>query len=92
MRKMKPHRKPSPDAIQGHSQEHYNYLLYGALDDNILGVRYYNGYATEGETVVLRREPQNQYDANAIRVDNVQGEQIGHILRGLAAKLAKSTK
>ncbi|KAF5850169.1 hypothetical protein GGP41_002388 [Bipolaris sorokiniana] len=71
--------KPSPDAIQGHSQEHYNYLLYGALDDNILGVRYYNGYATEGETVVLRREPQNQYDANAIRVDNRAGGQAGEI-------------
>lgn len=39
--------------------------------------------------MVLRREPHNQYDANAICVDNVRGEQIGHIPRGLAAKLAK---
>ncbi|KAH7560230.1 hypothetical protein BM1_03864 [Bipolaris maydis] len=68
----------APDATQGYSQQHYNYLLYGALDDKIFG----------GETV-LRREPHDRYSANVIRVDNVQGEQIGHIPRGLAAKLAK---
>ncbi|EMD91130.1 hypothetical protein COCC4DRAFT_71487 [Bipolaris maydis ATCC 48331] len=51
----------APDATQGYSEQHYNYLL----------------------------EPRDRYDANVIRVDNVQGEQIGHILRGLAAKLAK---
>ncbi|EUC38636.1 hypothetical protein COCCADRAFT_647 [Bipolaris zeicola 26-R-13] len=84
-----PKQSQAPDATQGYSQQHYNYLFYGALDDKIVGVRYYNGYATEGETVVLRREPHNQYDANAICVDNVRGEQIGHIPRGLAAKLAK---
>ncbi|EMD62149.1 hypothetical protein COCSADRAFT_192184 [Bipolaris sorokiniana ND90Pr] len=88
--KMKPHRKPSPDAIQGHSQEHYNYLLYGALDDNILGVRYYNGYATEGETVVLRREPQNQYDANAIRVDNEKYNVLEAEAKGQLDKYRKS--
>ncbi|USP79733.1 Putative SWI/SNF-related matrix-associated actin-dependent regulator of chromatin subfamily A member 3-like 1 [Curvularia clavata] len=79
----------APNSTQGYSQQHYNYLLYGSLDNKIVGVRYYNGYATTGETVVLRREPHNQYDSNAIRVDNVQGEQIGHIPRLLAAKLAK---
>jgi SWI/SNF-related matrix-associated actin-dependent regulator of chromatin subfamily A3 len=36
----------------------------------------------------VRREPNNQYDRNAIRVLNVQGAQIGHIPRGPAAKLA----
>lgn len=29
-----------------------------------------------------------KYDRNAIRIDNVQGTQIGHIPRKLAAKLA----
>lgn len=53
-----------------------------------MGVRYYRGYATPGEHVVLKREPTNQYDRNAIRVDNVMGAQIGHIPRNLAAKLA----
>lgn len=58
-------------------------------DGKIVGVRYYNGFATAGEMVVLRREPSNPYDSNAIRVDNVLGNQIGHIPRTVAAKLAE---
>lgn len=54
-----------------------------------MGVRFYRGRATKGEHVVLKREPQNQYDRNAVRVDNVMGAQIGHIGRVVAAKLAK---
>ncbi|KAH8808943.1 SNF2 family N-terminal domain-containing protein [Xylogone sp. PMI_703] len=64
------------------------WVCIGAIDAKIVGIRYYNGYATMGESVLLRREPQNQYDRNAIAVQNVQGEQIGHIPRTLAAKLA----
>jgi hypothetical protein len=30
-----------------------------ALDVKIVGVRYYDGYATSGEVVVCSREPQN---------------------------------
>ncbi|KAJ5495403.1 hypothetical protein N7539_000519 [Penicillium diatomitis] len=63
-------------------------ILYGKIDGKIVGVRFYRGVATPGEHVVLRREPHNQYDRNAIRVDNVMGAQIGHIPRGMAAKLA----
>ncbi|KAJ5665096.1 uncharacterized protein N7477_007544 [Penicillium maclennaniae] len=65
------------------------FVMYGQLPAKIVGVRFYNGVATSGEHVLLKREPQNQYDPNAIRVDNVMGAQIGHIPRGLAAKLAK---
>lgn len=42
-----------------------------------------------GERILIRREPTNQYDSNAIRVDNVRSQQIGHIPRQMAAKLAK---
>lgn len=38
---------------------------------------------------MIRREPGNPYDRNAIRVDNVAGEQIGHIPRQMAAKVAR---
>ena len=62
--------------------------LYGILATKIVGVQYYNGHATVGEHVLIRREPRNQYDSNAIRVDNVQRLQIGHIPRQIAAKLA----
>ncbi|KAB8264041.1 SNF2 family N-terminal domain-containing protein [Aspergillus pseudonomiae] len=66
-----------------------NSMLYGNLNTKIVGVRYYRGHATYGEHVILRRQPENQYDSNAIRVDNVMGAQIGHIPRNMAAKLAK---
>ncbi|KAK4130663.1 RAD5-like protein [Trichocladium antarcticum] len=62
--------------------------LYGSLESKIVGVRYYTGMATTGEVVVCKRDPSNQYDGNAIRVDNVLGRQIGHIPRTVAAKLA----
>lgn len=37
---------------------------------------------------MIKREPSNPYDSNAIRIDNVQGTQIGHLPRQLAEKLA----
>ncbi|KAK0718081.1 RAD5-like protein [Lasiosphaeria miniovina] len=55
---------------------------------HIVGVRYYNGVASIGELVTCKREPSNQYDRNAIRVDNVFGVQAGHVPRSIAAKLA----
>ncbi|CAO2649002.1 Nn.00g099510.m01.CDS01 [Neocucurbitaria sp. VM-36] len=79
----------APDATQGYTEHAYSYGLYGTMHAKIVGVRYYDGYATLGEMVMCRREPDNQYDRNAIRVLNVQGEQIGHLPRTLAAKLAK---
>ncbi|KAK0666119.1 putative DNA repair and recombination protein RAD5B [Cercophora samala] len=62
--------------------------LYGSLASKIVGVRYYNGVVTIGEVVVSRREPSNQYDENAIRIDNVFGSQVGHVPRTVASKLA----
>ena len=64
------------------------FVLYGTILNKIVGIQYYNGHATNGEHVMVRREPTNQYDRNAIRVDNVRREQIGHIPRTVAAKLA----
>ncbi|OIW31626.1 RAD5-like protein [Coniochaeta ligniaria NRRL 30616] len=62
--------------------------LYGSLDSKVVGVQYYRGYASAGEVVTCHREPRNQYDRNAIRVDNVLGQQVGHIPRTVAEKLA----
>ncbi|PNP52200.1 hypothetical protein THARTR1_07409 [Trichoderma harzianum] len=57
-------------------------------DGKIVGVRYYDGYASPGEAVLCRREPANQYDKNAIRIDNVLHQQIGHLPRKIVEKLA----
>ncbi|VUC23134.1 unnamed protein product [Clonostachys rosea] len=63
--------------------------LYNTLDAKIVGVRYYNGYASAGEVVLCRREPTNmKHDRNAIRVENVVGQQIGHLPRKVVEKLA----
>ncbi|KAF2759342.1 hypothetical protein EJ05DRAFT_451626 [Pseudovirgaria hyperparasitica] len=63
--------------------------FYGTLSTKIVGVQYYAGQATAGELFLVRREPNNMYDRNAIRALNVREEQIGHIPRAVAAKLAK---
>jgi SWI/SNF-related matrix-associated actin-dependent regulator of chromatin subfamily A3 len=79
------------DLIQGSQDDssYVSFMHYGSLRTKIVGVRYYNGYATIGEHVLLHREPNNPYDRNAIQVLNVMGNQIGHIPRDVAARLAK---
>jgi len=42
----------------------------------------------DGERVNIRREPLNQYDRNAFQVVNISGNQVGHIKRDVAARLA----
>ncbi|KAL8937424.1 MAG: hypothetical protein Q9216_004435, partial [Gyalolechia sp. 2 TL-2023] len=76
----------SQDGNNG-TEESEEYELYGILSTKIVGVQYYTGYATIGEYVSVRRQPTNPYDSNAIRINNVLGDQIGHIGRGPAAKL-----
>ena len=66
-----------------------NFEHYGTLDTKIVGVQYYRGQATRGEWVIIKREPSNPYDRNAIRIDNVRNVQIGHIPRKMAEKLAR---
>ena len=43
---------------------------------------------TLGEEILLRREPTNPYDPNAIRVERQNGYQIGYLNRHLASTLA----
>ncbi|KAJ1333638.1 SMARC subfamily A3 [Microdochium nivale] len=62
--------------------------LYGSFEGKIVGVRYYSGVVTPGEMILCIREADNQYDSNAIRIDNVMRRQIGHLPRTLAKKLA----
>ncbi|KAI1928277.1 hypothetical protein LOZ65_002053 [Ophidiomyces ophidiicola] len=66
-----------------------SFELYGIISNKIVGVRFYNGQASKGECVNIRREPSNQYDPNSIRVDNVMGDQIGHLPRHLSMSLAR---
>ncbi|CAK5281753.1 unnamed protein product [Mycena citricolor] len=62
--------------------------LYVTLRTNIVGIQYYRGLVGAGEQVLLLREPTNQYDSNAIRAVNIGGQQVGHMPKNVAMKLA----
>ncbi|XP_066477264.1 helicase-like transcription factor isoform X2 [Tiliqua scincoides] len=62
--------------------------LFGTLRGNVVGLRYYTGVVNNNELVSLQREPNNPYDRNAVKVINVNGDQVGHIKKELAASLA----
>uniref|UniRef100_A0A8C3G9K9 Helicase-like transcription factor n=1 Tax=Cyclopterus lumpus TaxID=8103 RepID=A0A8C3G9K9_CYCLU len=63
-------------------------VLFGHLQGTVVGLRYYSGVVNQGEMVGLVRQPQNQYDRNAVMVANIYGNQVGHIKRELAAAMA----
>ncbi|KAG7098689.1 hypothetical protein E1B28_000603 [Marasmius oreades] len=62
--------------------------LYCELMTKVVGIQYYKGLVGPGEEVVLRREPSNKYDRNAICVSNIGGSQVGHLPRDVVARLA----
>jgi SWI/SNF-related matrix-associated actin-dependent regulator of chromatin subfamily A3 len=66
-----------------------DHTFLGYTDCDIVGVRYYSGSVNNDEQVLLTREPTNAYDPNAVRVDNIQHQQIGHIRREQARVLAQ---
>nr|XP_033813689.1 helicase-like transcription factor isoform X2 [Geotrypetes seraphini] len=63
-------------------------ILFGVMRGNVVGLSYYTGVVNNNEMVALQREPSNPYDKNAVKVNNVNGDQVGHIKRELAAALA----
>jgi SWI/SNF-related matrix-associated actin-dependent regulator of chromatin subfamily A3 len=74
---------------QAVSNDNDHLFLYGDLPTKVVGIQHYTGLANQGEHILVRREPGNPYDSNAIRIDNVSAAQIGHIPRRMAEKLAK---
>ncbi|XP_051012917.1 helicase-like transcription factor [Acomys russatus] len=70
------------------SDEDLDLVLFGTLRGQVVGLRYYTGVVNNNEMVALQREPNNPYDKNAIKVNNVNGTQVGHLKRDLAAALA----
>jgi len=47
------------------------------------------GRCQEGESLILKREPMNRYDANAVAVLRGNGEQIGYLSRDDAEWVAR---
>ncbi|XP_065267489.1 helicase-like transcription factor [Emys orbicularis] len=76
------------DDIPGTDEDTDSAVLFGTLRGNVVGLRYYTGVVNNNEMVALQREPSNLYDKNAVKVNNVNGNQVGHIKKELAAPLA----
>ncbi|XP_074767802.1 helicase-like transcription factor isoform X3 [Athene noctua] len=74
--------------ISGTEEDTDSAILYGTLRGSVVGLRYYTGIVNNNEMVALQRDPNNPYDKNAVRVNNVNGDQVGHIKKELAAALA----
>ncbi|NXX08044.1 HLTF factor, partial [Larus smithsonianus] len=78
----------SVDDTSGTEEDTDSAVLYGTLRGSVVGLRYYTGIVNNNEMVALQREPNNPYDKNAVKVNNVNGDQVGHIKKELAAALA----
>ncbi|XP_040205021.1 helicase-like transcription factor isoform X2 [Rana temporaria] len=83
-----PENLPSTNDSSSADEDFDSLVLFGMLRGNVVGLRYYTGVVNNNEMVALQREPKNQYDRNAVKVNNVNGEQVGHIKKELAAALA----
>ncbi|XP_012638282.1 helicase-like transcription factor isoform X2 [Microcebus murinus] len=70
------------------SDEELDSVLFGTLRCRVVGLRYYTGVVNNNEMVALQREPNNSYDKNAIKVNNVNGNQVGYLKKDHAAALA----
>jgi single-stranded-DNA-specific exonuclease len=71
----------------------HNYQHGSRICTRVAGVTFNGRQAvvarlTMGEEILLKREPTNPYDFNAIRVERNDGQQIGYLNRYLAATLA----
>jgi len=67
---------------------HDGEVLFGSIRGQVVGLQYYTGVVNNNEMVSLERQPQNQYDRNAVKVSNVLGAQVGHLKKELACPLA----
>ncbi|OXG23958.1 DNA repair protein Rad5 [Cryptococcus neoformans Tu259-1] len=74
------------DDPQSRTVEHDEH--FATFRSDVVGVQYYRGLVGRGEYVLLRREPTNKWDSNAVQVVNAGGSQVGHIPRAVAANLA----
>ena len=74
-------------------EEVHTYRSGSSIVTRVAGVTFNGRQASiaclrTGDPLVLRREPINLYDRNAIRVERLNGQQIGYLNRHLAAQLA----
>jgi DNA-binding response OmpR family regulator len=74
-----------------------DFIKDGKFTFGVVGIGYENReenikYAKEGDSVILRREPNNPHDKNAIRVLTRSGKELGYVPREFAEQIAPKMK
>jgi hypothetical protein len=75
------------------SETSHNYQQGSRICTRVVGVTFDGRQAviarlSISDEILLKREPTNPYDHNAIRVERLNGQQIGYLNRYLAATIA----
>jgi len=80
----------STESQQEYQEDEFgsDFIPLGHFRTEVVGIRYYQGGVNMWEMVILERDQNNPYDANAIKVNNVEGIKVGHISAAQAAVLA----
>ena len=78
---------------QNRKQSQEQSALGEVIQTNVAGVTFEGRQSVVaclqiGEPIILTREPDNRFDANAIRVERKDSAQIGYIPRHLAYRIA----
>jgi len=63
-------------------------VFLGEVFTEIAGMQYYDADVRPGERIQLEREPENEHDENAVRVENRDFRQAGHVPRRISSWLA----
>lgn len=88
----------SPSQIHQYQEPNYNPIEVSSQNNDlpiitkVVGVTYENRQAIikkmrDGESLILQREPDNDYDKNAIKVIRSDGQKIGYLNKDLAVKI-----
>jgi len=64
------------------------YKLIEEREAEIVGINHYEGEFADDRDIRFLREPDNQYDPNAVKIMNANKEQIGYLDRKSAKALA----
>ena len=83
----KPRAAPKKNAARGRKLSGDSKYL-GSVFTEIAGMQYYEAGVSPGDHVQLEREPDNEHDRNAIRIENKHFHQAGHVPRRISVWLA----
>ena len=69
------------DLLKPFERDIYLFDTYVAGTSHIEGIENIGESLKEGDRLVFYREPENEHDPQAIRIENLKGEKIGYVPR-----------